>query len=224
MARDLATTYDYYYRTCGPQASDLALKQFLLKDPVRAGHALDIGVGTGHNALILSQNGFSTYGIDISRVAIEMTQNLMRTHNQKGLFEVKDAASLDLSSRRFDLVLWLMVAHYMEREDVQKLSQKIVGSLADRGRVLFSVLSKKDPQHHKPNKKPLGRLIKTFMTPQEVESSFTGLKTLLLEDGSDSQKWMDKPTEENETAPIERVHTVFYLGRKFGGSVQDPHL
>lgn len=51
--------------------TDEHLVEFLRHNSVQRGHALDVGCGTGANALWLAGQGFAVVGIDISSAAIE---------------------------------------------------------------------------------------------------------------------------------------------------------
>jgi SAM-dependent methyltransferase len=71
-----ATFYDWFYRIWAPWDSmgvrpDLI--ELLARGDIDAGRyrrALDLGCGTGANVIHLAQNGFDSYGVDFSPVAI----------------------------------------------------------------------------------------------------------------------------------------------------------
>lgn len=82
---------------------DPVLKQLLESLPIPAGRALEVGCGTGTNALWLSRQGFDVTAVDFSERAIEMA------HEKAGpesavRFEVADVFEKTIDGGGFDLV------------------------------------------------------------------------------------------------------------------------
>ncbi len=97
----------------GPQPEIVSL----LENNLIKGSVLDVGCGTGENALYLASKGHSVTGIDISSKAIDIARKKAR---QKGLqvkFLVMDALALNELSDRFDTIIDVGCFHTFSDED-----------------------------------------------------------------------------------------------------------
>ncbi|PKN92823.1 MAG: SAM-dependent methyltransferase [Chloroflexi bacterium HGW-Chloroflexi-6] len=79
------------------------LWQFIREKP--SGRAIDLGCGTGTNAITLAQNGWHVSGVDFARVAIETARRKARQQNLEISFSVEDVTRLPDVIGPFDLVL-----------------------------------------------------------------------------------------------------------------------
>jgi cyclopropane fatty-acyl-phospholipid synthase-like methyltransferase len=66
---------------------------------------LDVGCGTGENALYLAELGFEVVGIDIVPVAVEKALNKAKERSLAATFLVWDALTLQELQRRFNTVI-----------------------------------------------------------------------------------------------------------------------
>src|ERR1035437_2414681 len=69
---------------------DFNLIETVTKTPIKPCNAVDIGCGTGDNAIWLSQQGFHVVGIDTSEVAIERAKQKPAQANTKCSFIVSN--------------------------------------------------------------------------------------------------------------------------------------
>jgi SAM-dependent methyltransferase len=69
------------------------------------GRALDLGCGTGANAIYLAANGFDVTGVDFSRAALDKAQNAARKAGVAARFVRDDLTSLTAPLGRFDLLV-----------------------------------------------------------------------------------------------------------------------
>ena len=69
---------------------DRNLVEVVARQPIKPCHALDIGCGTGNNAIWLQQQGFTVTGIDASSLAIERAENKARDAGVHCSFHVLD--------------------------------------------------------------------------------------------------------------------------------------
>jgi SAM-dependent methyltransferase len=67
--------------------------------------ALDLGCGTGANAVFLARNGFEVTGVDFSRVALEKAANLAASAGLKVQFVEDDLTALRRPLGTFDLLV-----------------------------------------------------------------------------------------------------------------------
>jgi cyclopropane fatty-acyl-phospholipid synthase-like methyltransferase len=61
----------------------------------RGGRAIDLGCGTGTNAVYLAQHGFAVTGIDVSRRAIALARRRAKQAGVAGDFRAGDVSRLD---------------------------------------------------------------------------------------------------------------------------------
>jgi SAM-dependent methyltransferase len=69
------------------------------------GRALDLGCGTGTNAIAIANHGWETVGIDFSSIAIGRARRKARAASLEITFYQGDATKVDLIDGDFDLVL-----------------------------------------------------------------------------------------------------------------------
>ncbi|MBI4789545.1 MAG: class I SAM-dependent methyltransferase [Chloroflexi bacterium] len=97
---------------------------------VRSGRALDLGCGTGTNAIYLAQHGFQVVGVDFSSKAIDIARRKARTAGVAMDLYVNDVTRLDFLREPFDFVLDIGCFHGLDRpgraryaENVARLTQ-----------------------------------------------------------------------------------------------------
>lgn len=79
------------------------LTDFLAKKP--EGRALDIGCGTGTNAITIALHGWDVVGIDLSSIAIARARRKAKRASVDINFHQGDATKIDGISGPFDLIL-----------------------------------------------------------------------------------------------------------------------
>jgi SAM-dependent methyltransferase len=78
---------------------------------------LDVGCGTGENALFLAEQGHETWGIDLSPRAIVSAREKARRRGQAVVFQVADALELERLDRVFDSVLDCGMFHTLDDDE-----------------------------------------------------------------------------------------------------------
>ncbi len=81
-----------------------------LKSLVESGHikpcrTIDLGCGTGENAIYLAQKGFNVTGVDYAEAAIEQARQRAKDAGMQVNFEVDDLTNLRHVSGTFDFLL-----------------------------------------------------------------------------------------------------------------------
>ncbi len=114
--------WDLAYRLGAPWDSSAPadeLMELVQVGRVRAGRVLDVGCGTGTNALYLAEKGFDVSGVDISKVAIRRAAAKARERDLKCDFYVLDFLDTEAVSRilRFDVVLDVGCFHSLSAQD-----------------------------------------------------------------------------------------------------------
>ena len=72
---------------------------------IQPGRAIDLGCGTGANAIYLAQNGFEVTGVDFAEAAIEKARARAKEAGRQVNFRVDDLTNLRNVSGTFDFLL-----------------------------------------------------------------------------------------------------------------------
>lgn len=127
---------------------DEQLVEFLRSNPLKGGRALDVGCGTGTNALWLAGQGLAVLGVDISSAAIERA----RAKAGKGAsphcrFATADFLKDAISDGPFDLVFDRGCLHAFDKaEDRVRFVQRVAALLKPEGRWLSLIGSTEGPE------------------------------------------------------------------------------
>ncbi len=100
--------YDLTYRISKPRwDTDVPPPELkaLVENRNVKGRALDLGCGTGTNAIYMAKHGFTTVGVDFSPKAIKLAHEKEERANANVDFQVGDVTQLDFLREPFDLVL-----------------------------------------------------------------------------------------------------------------------
>ena len=109
--------------------------QKLVKDfPIQACRALDIGCGTGDNAIWLARNGFGVAGIDASDAALNKAREKAAAAGVSCGFQIMDFFTGDVPGRPFGFVFDRGCFHsYSSDGDRKKFADKAAGHLLESG-------------------------------------------------------------------------------------------
>jgi SAM-dependent methyltransferase len=116
------------------------LVDFIERHP--AGKALDLGCGTGTNALTLARSGWEVVGIDFARRAIHAARRKAQQASLKIHFQVGDAAHPDVEGS-FDLVLDIGCFHSLSPKDQVDYAQNLERLLSPNGSYLIYAFFRK---------------------------------------------------------------------------------
>lgn len=94
---------------------------------------LDLGCGAGNNAKFFAENGFDVYGIDASRVAIEISKNRFKDCKLTANFVQGDFLHLPYEDNYFDIVLDRESLCMNNFEDVKKATQEAYNKMKKGG-------------------------------------------------------------------------------------------
>lgn len=142
----------------------------------RPGRALDVGAGTGRNAVWLAREGWDVTGFDISGVAIEAAHRAARAAGVKIDAFVRDLKDWEYGRQQWDLVLLC----YMQG-DARFRSKEVIGSLRPGGIVVIETW-------HQDLDKETGRKVGGFET-NEVFKLYGGLRIRRYEDLPGEPDW-----------------------------------
>ena len=125
---------------------DNHLVEFIGSGAVAPGRALDVGCGTGTNALWLAGQGFKVLGIDVSRLAIEKACAKAAGKDLDCRFEQLDFLNDTVRGGPFDFVFDRGCFHVFDKaEERARFAERVALLLARGGRWLSLIGSTEGP-------------------------------------------------------------------------------
>ena len=109
------------------------------------GSVLDIGCGTGENAIFLAQNGFLVTGIDLVRDAIRTAKAKAAERKVKVDFRVGNALSIESGEDEFDNVVDSGLFHTFSDKERLVFAQETARVLRKGGSYFMMCFSDKEP-------------------------------------------------------------------------------
>ena len=133
---------------------------------IQAGEVLDVGCGTGENALFLAQNGFLVTGVDLVRQAIQEAKAKAVERGVKVDFRIANALSLDFKDGQFGNVVDSGLFHTFSDTDRRVFAAEIARILGGSGNYFMLCFS---------DKEPTGWGGPRRVTQREIEATFSPL-------------------------------------------------
>ena len=132
---------------------------------------IDIGCGTGENALFLATQGYSVLGIDSSPRAIEQAQTKARNRNveQRVRFAVRNALALDELTGEFDVALDCGLFHVFGDEDRRNYVEALDHVVAPEGYAIVLCFSDREPGEWGPRRISTDEIHAAFASGWTVE-------------------------------------------------------
>jgi SAM-dependent methyltransferase len=160
------------YKTTPPW--DVGRPQPALVELVRAGElntgsALDVGCGTGENALYLAGNGFSVTGVDLTSLAIAAARAKAKERKLNVDFRIGNALSLDFKDGIFNNIIDSGLFHTFPDNERLVYAREMARVLAPRGKYFMLCFSDKEPTNWGGPRR---------VTKEEIESTFSPLFTI----------------------------------------------
>ena len=110
-----------------------------------AGRLLDVGCGTGENAIYFASHGCPTVGIDFAPNAIRRAREKIAGRDLPLAFHVGDALHLDAGWGRFDVVTDCGLFHTFEDRHRPRYAEGVRSALLPRGRLYVLCFSEDEP-------------------------------------------------------------------------------
>lgn len=99
--------------------------QLVEREHFQTGRALDLGCGTGTNAIYLAKHGFDTIGLDYVASAIETARLKAQAQNTRIEFRAADVLAPGNITKPFDLILDIGCFHSIDAAGRARYAQNI---------------------------------------------------------------------------------------------------
>lgn len=141
------------------------LVRVLEEEIVAPGHALDLGCGTGTNAIFLARMGFDVTGVDISQVAIDRAKEKAEAAGLSVLFMLANLPNVFLPGKIYDFVFDRGCFHAIKNEDRPKYVEMLEKITREGSIYLMLCGNAKEPRTPGP----------PTLTEDEIRETFSGL-------------------------------------------------
>lgn len=133
------------------------LVEFVQSRSIAPGRALDVGCGTGTNALWLARQGFDVVGVDVSRVAVEKAKAKLDGLDLPCRFEVLDFLKDAVPEGPYDFVFDSGCFHvFDEASDRTQFAERVAAVMSEDGLWLSLIGSTEGPERdHGPPRRTL---------------------------------------------------------------------
>ena len=109
------------------------------------GDVIDLGCGTGENAIMLASRGNRVLGIDAAPLAIEKARHKAKERGSTAEFMVADALDLESVGRHFDSATDCGLFHTFSDEEREIFSKSLWNVLRPAGRYFMLCFSDREP-------------------------------------------------------------------------------
>ena len=114
---------------------------------------LEVGVGSGANLSLISNEGYNASGIDISKDSIKITKNLFNKKKLKANLKVGDMTNIPYKSNKFDCVFDIFSSCLLTKKDGEIFLNEVSRVLKKGGKFFSYFPSKKSKMFKSKNKK-----------------------------------------------------------------------
>jgi ubiquinone/menaquinone biosynthesis C-methylase UbiE len=126
------------------------------------GRVLDIGCGTGENALYLARRGHQVVGVDGAPTAIRKATAKAQERSIAARFEVADALHLAIPEHRFDTVIDSGLFHVFSDDDRPLFRESLARVMDPRGTYFMMCFSDRQPGDWGPRRVSQAEIRSTF--------------------------------------------------------------
>ena len=135
-----------------------------------SGDVIDVGCGTGENALYLAARGLEVVGVDAAPTAIARAQEKARLRGSGAAFLVADALELETLGRTFDIAIDCGLFHTFSDADRSRFERSLHRILRAGARYLLLCFSERQAGDYGPRRVTQAEIRATFETGWTVDS------------------------------------------------------
>ena len=145
-------------------------KPFLEHADQIAGSVLDVGCGTGDNAIYFAQRGQEVLGIDFVAAPLELAGSKAQQRGVQTDFQQADALALELLGRTFDSVIDCGLFHVLSDEDRVRYVQSLAHATQPGSKLFLMCFSDQQPGNSGPRRVSQHELRSAFTDGWQIES------------------------------------------------------
>jgi len=159
-----------------------------------SGDVLDVGCGTGENALFLASRGHDVWGVDSAPTAIEIARRKAEERDLAATFQVTDTLNLHEIGRTFDTVIDSGLFHALSDPERPCFVRNVSAVLKPGGTYFMLAFSDREPAGYGPRR----------ITKAEIQAAFSdgwrinGIKAAVFESRTrpeGSRAWLSSITK-----------------------------
>ncbi len=166
--------FEWAYRNADPPPWDIGRPQpvvaRLAEEGAFAGSVIDLGCGTGENALFLASRGLEVTGLDAAPTAIARARQKAADRGIRASFVVADALALAALGRTFDAAFDSGLFHVFSDEERARFERGLRELLRPGGRYFMLCFSDLEPWGGGPRRVSQAEIRTTFATGWHVDS------------------------------------------------------
>jgi SAM-dependent methyltransferase len=165
--------FESAYRN-GPPPWDIGRPQpalvRLAEDGLITGEVLDVGCGTGENALYLASLGLTVTGVDAAPTAIAQAEAKAAARAGSARFLVADALELETLGHPFDTVIDCGLFHTFTDDDRERFARSLHRAVRPGGRYVLLCFSDQQAGDLGPRRVSQSEIRATFAAGWRIES------------------------------------------------------
>jgi SAM-dependent methyltransferase len=161
----------------------------LAEEGLVTGDVIDVGCGTGENALYLASRGLAVIGVDAAPTAIAQAQEKARHQGSSATFLVAGALALEGLGRTFDTAIDCGLFHTFSDPDRVRFERSLHRALRPGARYVLLCFNEHQPGEQGPRRVTQADIRTTFATGWTVDS-IVGERFAARLPGDGAQAWL----------------------------------
>jgi len=154
------------------------------------GRVIDLGCGTGENALYASAHGLDVMGVDLAPEAIRQARAKAQERGAAVDFRVADVLELNGYGGTFDAAIDSGMFHTLRETDRPRYASSVHGALRPGGRLFIACFSEHEPGDWGPRRVTQAEIHETFRDGWTVDSIEAAVFDTTLAEASKVSAWL----------------------------------
>ena len=154
------------------------------------GRVIDLGCGTGENAMYAAEHGSDVVGVDVAPEAIRQAQAKAQERGLAVEFQVADVLDLNRNSGEFDTAIDSGMFHTLDDASRPRYARSVGGVLRPGGRLFIACFSEHEPGDWGPRRVTQAEIRATFREGWTVDSIEAEVFDTLLPEAPKVSAWL----------------------------------